>query len=51
MIITILLSAFKDIIYLILLYSDSFSIIINIYIVKFSNFSYLTATILIVIMF
>ncbi len=49
--ITILLSAFKDIIYLMLLCNDSFSVTVNTYIVKLSNFSCLTAAILIAMMF
>ncbi len=48
---TILLSASKDIIHLILLCSDSFSVIVNAYIIKLSDFSCLTATILIMMMF
>jgi len=51
MMITILLSAFKDIIYLMLLCNDSFSVTVNTYIVKLSNFSCLTAAILIAMMF
>ncbi len=49
--IIILLSAFKNIIYLILLYNDSFSVTMNAYIVKLFNFSYLIITILITVMF
>ena len=51
MIITILLPASKDVIHLMLFYSDFFSVIINAYIVKLFNFSYLTAAILIIMMF
>jgi len=51
MMMTILLSAFKDIIYLILLCNDSFSVTVNVYIIRSSDFSYLTATILIIMMF
>ena len=51
MIVTILLSAFKDIIYLILLCSNSFSVTVNAYTVKLSDFSCLTAIILIMMMF
>ncbi len=51
MMMIILLSAFKDIIHLILLYSDSFSVTMNVYIIKSFNFSYLITTILIVMMF
>ncbi len=48
---TILLFTFKDVIYLILLYNDSFSVTVNVYTVKLFNFSYLIATILITVMF
>ncbi len=48
---TILLSTSKDIIHLILLCNDSFSVTVNAYIVKLSNFSYLIAVILIIMMF
>ncbi len=51
MMMTILLSAFKDIIHLILLCNDSFSVTVNVYIIRLSDFSYLTATILIIMMF
>ena len=51
MMIIILLSTFKDVIHLILLYSDSFSVIINTYTVKLSDFNYLTVIILITMMF
>ncbi len=47
----ILLSTFKDIIYLMLFCNDSFSVTVNAYIVKLSDFSYLIAAILIVMMF
>ncbi len=49
--ITILLSTFKDVIHLILLYNDSFSVTVNAYTAKLSDFSYLTVTILITMMF
>ncbi len=51
MMMIILLSAFKDIIYLILLCNDSFSVTVNAYIIKLSDFNCLTAVILIVMMF
>ncbi len=51
MMITILLPTFKDIIYLMLLYSDSFSITVNAYTVRSFNFSCLIVTILIMMMF
>jgi len=51
MMMIILLSAFKDIIHLILLCNDSFLITINIYIIRSSDFSYLIVIILIIIMF
>jgi len=51
MMITILLSTFKDVIHLMLLCNDSFSIIINTYIIRFSDFNYLTIIILIAVMF
>ncbi len=51
MMMTILLPAFKDVIHLILFYNDSFSITVNAYTVKLSDFSYLTVIILITMMF
>ncbi len=48
---TILLPAFKDVIYLILFCNDSFSVTVNAYIVRSFNFSCLIAAILIVMMF
>ncbi len=51
MMMTILLSTFKNVIHLILLCSDSFSVTVNVYIIKSFNFSYLTVTILITVMF
>jgi len=47
----ILLPTSKDVIHLMLLCSDSFSVIMNAYIIRLSDFSYLTAIILIVMMF
>jgi len=51
MMMIILLSTFKDVIHLILFYNDSFLIIMNAYIVRLSDFSYLIVIILIMMMF
>jgi len=51
MMIIILLPAFKDVIHSVLLCSNSFSVTVNTYTVRLSDFSCLTIIILITIMF